>query len=179
MRKLKTTSTFRKDLKKLNANDTKETTAIIVKLQKDEPLEEKNRDHDLCLYKIDGCVTPHSLIDVFYMLSERTDATEDYCRETILKLRSVLTVIAEDSERVLLAAKNEEFSDFEDSMQNEAAQAQPVFIKIATDCVLIYNLCFFIVSLWLLFLVISPNSVENDFLVFFQCCQCRKTCCSI
>ena len=48
MRKLKTTSTFRKDLKKLNANDTKETTAIIVKLQKDEPLEEKNRDHDLC-----------------------------------------------------------------------------------------------------------------------------------
>lgn len=87
----------------------------------------------MCLYKIDGCVTPHSLIDVFYMLSERTDATEDYCRETILKLRSVLTVIAEDSERVLLAAKNEEFSDFEDSMQNEAAKIAGV------DCIITRN----------------------------------------
>ena len=43
VRKLKTTSTFRKDLKKLNASDTKETTAVIVKLQKDEPLGEKKK----------------------------------------------------------------------------------------------------------------------------------------
>jgi mRNA interferase YafQ len=47
MRKLKTTSAFRKDLKKLNTKEAKDTTDIIVKLQKDEVLEEKFRDHAL------------------------------------------------------------------------------------------------------------------------------------
>ena len=76
---------------------------------------------DMCLYKIDGYVTPHSLIDVFYMLSERTDASTDYCRETILKLRAVLYVVPENDERVISASSNTSFSDFEDSMQNESA----------------------------------------------------------
>ena len=76
---------------------------------------------DMCLYKIDGCVTPHSLIDVFYMLSERTDATVDYCRETILKLRAVLYVVPENDDRVFTAARASAFADFEDSMQNESA----------------------------------------------------------
>ncbi len=76
---------------------------------------------DMCLYKIDGYVTPHSLIDVFYMLSERTDATSDYCRETILKLRTVFCVVGENDASVLAAASNASFSDFEDSMQNESA----------------------------------------------------------
>lgn len=111
-----------------------DTNVIIDFLLKREPhYTDSKKVFDMCLYKIDGCVTPHFLIDVFYMLSERTDATEDYCRETILKLRSVLTVIAEDSERVLLAAKNEEFSDFEDSMQNEAAKIAGV------DCIITRN----------------------------------------
>ena len=47
MRKLKTTAAFRTDLKKLNAKEAAETTAVITKLQKDEPLEPKFRDHDL------------------------------------------------------------------------------------------------------------------------------------
>lgn len=76
---------------------------------------------DMCLFKIDGCVTPHSLIDVFYILSERTDATVEYCRDTILKLRTVLFVIPENDDSVLEAAKNTDFADFEDSMQNESA----------------------------------------------------------
>ena len=76
---------------------------------------------EMCLYKIDGFVTPHSLIDVFYMLSERTDASIEICRETILKLRAVLYVIPETDERIFTAARNTFFSDFEDSMQNESA----------------------------------------------------------
>ena len=76
---------------------------------------------EMCLYKIDGCVTPHSLIDVFYMLSERTDASAEYCRNTILKLRSVLYVVPENDDRVFSAARNNSFDDFEDSMQNESA----------------------------------------------------------
>ena len=75
----------------------------------------------MCLYKIDGCVTPHSLIDVFYTLSERTNASAEYCRETILKLRSVLYVVPENDDRVFSAARNNSFDDFEDSMQNESA----------------------------------------------------------
>lgn len=47
MRKLKTTAAFRTNLKKLNAKEAAETTAVITKLQKDEPLEPKFRDHDL------------------------------------------------------------------------------------------------------------------------------------
>ena len=76
---------------------------------------------EMCLYKIDGFVTPHSLIDVFYMLSERTDATIEKSRETILKLRAVLYVIPENDDRVYMAAGNTDFADFEDSMQNESA----------------------------------------------------------
>ena len=76
---------------------------------------------DMCLFKIDGYVTPHSLIDIFYMLSERTDATIEKCQEIILKLRDVLFIIPETDERVLSAARNHSFDDFEDSMQNESA----------------------------------------------------------
>ena len=61
------------------------------------------------------------MLDVFYVLSERTDATTEFCRETILKLRAVLFVIPENDDRVLAAARNTDFSDFEDSMQNESA----------------------------------------------------------
>ena len=76
---------------------------------------------DMCLFKIDGYVTPHSLIDIFYMLSERTNATTEKCQEIILKLRDVLFIIPETDERVLSAARNNSFDDFEDSMQNESA----------------------------------------------------------
>lgn len=76
---------------------------------------------NLCLWKIHGYVSPHSLIDVFYMLSEHTDKDVEYCRNTILKLRTVLTVVPEDDERVYTAAKNDIFNDFEDSMQSECA----------------------------------------------------------
>ena len=76
---------------------------------------------EMCLFKIDGYITPHSLIDIFYMLSERTDATIEKCQETILKLRDVLFIIPETDERVLTAARNNVFDDFEDSMQNESA----------------------------------------------------------
>lgn len=55
------------------------------------------------------------------MLSERTDATIEKSRETILKLRAVLYVIPENDDRVYMAADNTDFADFEDSMQNESA----------------------------------------------------------
>lgn len=99
-----------------------DTNILLDYLLKRQPYYESvKKIFDMCLYKIDGCVTPHSLIDIFYMLNERTDATAEYCRETILKLRAVLIVIPENDDRVLAAAKNDGFNDFEDSMQNESA----------------------------------------------------------
>ena len=47
MRKLKTTSTFRTDLKKLSTPEVEETKVVVTKLQNDEPLDAKYRDHDL------------------------------------------------------------------------------------------------------------------------------------
>lgn len=99
-----------------------DTNILLDYLLKRQPYYESvKKIFDMCLYKIDGCVTPHSLIDIFYILNERTDATAEYCRETILKLRAVLIVIPENDDRVLAAAKNYGFNDFEDSMQNESA----------------------------------------------------------
>ena len=47
MRKLKTTSAFRIDLKKLSKAEADETKSVVLKLQKDETLDAKYRDHDL------------------------------------------------------------------------------------------------------------------------------------
>ena len=95
-----------------------DTNILLDYLLKRQPFYESvKKVFNMCLFKIDGCVTPHSLIDVFYILSERTDATAEYCRETILKLRAVLSVIPENDDRVSVAAQNSAFDDFEDSMQ--------------------------------------------------------------
>ena len=47
MRKLKTTSSFRTDLKKLNSAEEKEAKDVITKLMNDESLDIKYRDHEL------------------------------------------------------------------------------------------------------------------------------------
>lgn len=100
-----------------------DTNVILDYLLKREPhYAASKKVFDMCLYKIDGFITPHSLIDVFYTLSERTTSSVEYCRNTIQKLRSVLNVVAEDDNTVYSAADNADFSDFEDSMQNESAR---------------------------------------------------------
>ena len=111
-----------------------DTNILLDYLLKRQPFYEPvKKVFDMCLFKIDGCVTPHSLIDVFYMLSERTNAPAEYCRETILKLRSVLFVIPENDDRVFAAARNVDFTDFEDSMQYESA------LSAGVDCILTRN----------------------------------------
>ncbi len=99
-----------------------DTNILLDYLLKRQPFYDSTKKvFEMCLYKIDGYITPHSLIDVFYILSEKTDASIEYCLETILKLRAVLYVIPENDDRVFTAARNTSFSDFEDSMQNESA----------------------------------------------------------
>lgn len=99
-----------------------DTNVILDYLLKREPFySDAKRILNACLYSIDGFVTPHSLIDIFYMLNERTDSSEEYCRNTILKLKTVLNVVSETDSTVFLAIKNTEFKDFEDSIQHECA----------------------------------------------------------
>ena len=101
-----------------------DTNVVLDYLLKRQPFyEDSKKVFELCLWKLEGCVSPHSLIDIFYMLSERTDKGVEYCRNTILKLRAVLAVVPEDDDRVYTAAKNDAFADFEDSMQSECAAA--------------------------------------------------------
>ena len=84
-----------------------DTNVLIDYLLKREPFYgDAKKVFEMCLYKIDGFVTPHSLIDVFYMLRERTDAPAEYCRGTLLNLRSVLNVVGEDDTTVFAAARN-------------------------------------------------------------------------
>lgn len=111
-----------------------DTNVLIDYLLRREPFyRDAKKVFELCLYKIDGFVTPHSLIDVFYMLSERTDAPVEYCQNTILKLRAVLNVVGEDDAMVFSAANNTGFPDFEDSMQYESA------LSAGVDCILTRN----------------------------------------
>ena len=111
-----------------------DTNVLIDYLLKREPFYgDAKKVFEMCLYKIDGFVTPHSLIDVFYMLRERTDAPAEYCRGTLLKLRSVLNVVGEDDTTVFAAARNTGFPDFEDSMQHESA------LSAGTDYIITRN----------------------------------------
>ena len=99
-----------------------DTNVILDYLLKRKPFyESAKKIFDSCLFLIDGFVTPHSLIDIFYMLTERTDSSLEYCRNTIQKLAIVLTVVPEDEKTVKSASANVSFADFEDSMQNQAA----------------------------------------------------------
>ena len=99
-----------------------DTNVILDYLLKRQPFyEDSKKVFERCLWKLEGCISPHSLIDIFYMLSEHTDKGVEYCRNTILKLRTVLAVVPEDDDRVYSAAKNDAFADFEDSMQAECA----------------------------------------------------------
>ena len=47
MRELHIARSFKIDFKKLSKEDKKDTHDVVVKLQNDEPLEDKYRDHDL------------------------------------------------------------------------------------------------------------------------------------
>ncbi|MBQ3799030.1 MAG: PIN domain-containing protein [Treponema sp.] len=61
------------------------------------------------------------------------DAPAEYCRGTLLKLRSVLNVVGEDDTTVFAAARNTGFPDFEDSMQHESA------LSAGTDYIITRN----------------------------------------
>ncbi len=71
--------------------------------------------------KVYGYIAAHSIPDLFYILrkfmtkKERREALKDICR--IVKVEGI------DSFKILSALSNEDFSDFEDCLQEECAFA--------------------------------------------------------
>jgi len=74
-----------------------------------------------CLFTVNGCIAPHSFVEIFYVLHEREKRSIEECRESILKLCAVFDVASENKATIINAAKNLGFNDFEDALQNEAA----------------------------------------------------------
>ncbi|MBP5751312.1 MAG: PIN domain-containing protein [Treponema sp.] len=74
-----------------------------------------------CLFSVQGFIAAHSFSDMFYVLHETEKRSLDYCRSTILKLCQTFEVCTIDKQRIMNAAQNLNFEDFEDALQNECA----------------------------------------------------------
>ncbi len=111
-----------------------DTNIIIDYLTTREPFyEDAARVINLCLFKIDGCVSPHSFIDIAYVLRENFNVDIEDVQNIIKKFSTVLQVATENKDVIVFAAENKNFSDYEDSVQNECAQSLDV------DCIVTRN----------------------------------------
>lgn len=87
----------------------------------------------LCLYRIAGCVSPHSLLDMAYVLYADYKFSLDKIRNIIQKFATVFEVAEENRVTVLRAVRNLDFNDIEDSVQNECA------LSLDVDCIVTRN----------------------------------------
>ena len=111
-----------------------DTNILIDYLTSREPFyENAARIMSLCLFKINGCVSPHSFIDIAYVLRENFNIGIEDVRNIIQKFSAVLQVATENKDVIVYAAENENFSDYEDSVQNECARTLDV------DCIVTRN----------------------------------------
>ncbi len=83
--------------------------------------ESANKVFVSCLFQIQGYIASHTFLDLFYQMHERNGKSVEYCRNTFLKLCQTFEVCAIDKQRIIDAALNLDFNDFEDSLQNECA----------------------------------------------------------
>lgn len=76
---------------------------------------------ELCMNKqIDGYIAAHSVTNAFYILRKELTAVER--RKALTNLCDILTVVGVDKEKLTAALNNDDFSDFEDCLQNECAK---------------------------------------------------------
>ena len=100
-----------------------DTNIILDFLGKREPFSENaNALIRLCdAGVITGCIAAHVIPDVFYIL--RKQYTVDVRRSILIDLCEILFVIGINSQTLISALQNEDFSDFEDCLQDECANA--------------------------------------------------------
>ena len=83
-------------------------------------VEQSNAIFELCFKKkLYGCIAAHSITNLFFIL--RKHMTGKQRRVTLLKLCRLFTVVSIDSDKIISALNNDNFSDFEDCLQDECA----------------------------------------------------------
>lgn len=70
--------------------------------------------------KAQGFLAAHTMTNLFYIL--RKYYTADECREILLDLLDIFSVMALDGEKIKTALQNTKFKDFEDCLQMECGQ---------------------------------------------------------
>ena len=111
-----------------------DANVLIDYLAKREPFYDNARKViSICLFTVDGFIAPHSFVEIFYALHERKHFSVEECRNAIIKLCAVFDVASENKNTIIQAAQNADFSDFEDSLQNECAVSSEV------DCIVTRN----------------------------------------
>ncbi|MBQ3921801.1 MAG: PIN domain-containing protein [Spirochaetales bacterium] len=83
--------------------------------------DESKRVLEYCLFLVDGYIAGHAFTDMFFTLHEREKRSVEYCRNSFIKLCKTFEVCAVDKQKVLDAAHNMAFEDFEDALQAECA----------------------------------------------------------
>lgn len=111
-----------------------DTNIIIDYLTTREPFfDDADKIINLCLFRIDGCLSPHSFTDIAYVPRENFNASIEDVRNIIQKFAAVMQVAVEDKNTTISAARNFNFSDYEDSVQHECA------IQLNADCIVTRN----------------------------------------
>lgn len=71
--------------------------------------------------KVEGVIAAHSIPNIFYIL--RKDMTADERREVLLRICKIVKVEGIDQFKIITALNKKDFSDFEDCLQIECAEA--------------------------------------------------------
>lgn len=79
-----------------------------------------------CFTDADGVIAGHTISNLFYILRHRYDFTLEQCRNKIRNLCILFDVADINKKTILKALDNEDFTDLEDSMQNECAVSSGV-----------------------------------------------------
>lgn len=104
--------------------------------------------------KISGCISAHSIPDMFYIL--RKNFSQEERREWLLALCQVLDVIGLERDTLIEALENKEFTDFEDCIQSLNA------MRGQADVIITRNIKDFECSL---ISCISPDEFVKNFLI--------------
>lgn len=111
-----------------------DTNVLLDNLLRREPFyEDAKKVVSYCLFREEGFIAAHSFADMFFLMHERNNRSVEYCRNTFLKLCRMFEVCDINKEKIIAAAENAAFDDFEDALQAECADSAEV------DCIVTRN----------------------------------------
>ena len=79
-----------------------------------------------CFSDVDGVIAGHTVSNLFYILQKHYNFSLEQCRTKIRNLCTLFDVAEINKEVILSAIDNENFSDLEDSLQNECGTTSSV-----------------------------------------------------